>query len=98
VLVTITDRRILLNSILEADVVTDTDYCSFGMNIPRRTFSANSTSYRYGFNGKEKSDEISGGAVSFEASIYDSRIGRFFSTNPKEVEYGWQSTYVYFKN
>jgi RHS repeat-associated protein len=66
---------------MEADVVTATDYYPFGMSMPGRTYIANSSSYRYGFNGKEKSPEISGGALSFEARIYDSRIGRFFTVD-----------------
>jgi RHS repeat-associated protein len=80
-------------------------YYPFGMTMPGRTVtlsaangSTSQSAYRYGFNGKEKSDEISSGAVSFEARIYDSRIGRFFSTDPREGEYAWQSTYVYFSN
>ncbi len=72
------------------------------MNMPGRTFQAVTLSgaegYRYGFNGKETSPEISSGAVSFEARIYDSRIGRFFSTDPREGEYAWQSTYVFAHN
>jgi RHS repeat-associated protein len=54
--------------------------------------------YRYGFNGKEKDIEVFNGCIAFEARIYDSRIGRFFSADPRESEYAWQSTYVYFKN
>ncbi|MDP2174463.1 MAG: RHS repeat-associated core domain-containing protein [Bacteroidota bacterium] len=54
--------------------------------------------YRYGFNGKEKDNEVFNGCIAFEARIYDSRIGRFFSADPREMEYAWQSTYVYFKN
>jgi RHS repeat-associated protein len=53
---------------------------------------------RYGFNSKEKDNEVFNGCIAFEARIYDSRIGRFFSTDPREMEYAWQSTYVYFKN
>jgi|GEM_PF-5140728 len=65
--------------------------------MPGRVYSTGSE-YRYGFNGKEKSDEISSGAITFEARVYDSRIGRFFSRDPRETEYPWQSTYVYFGN
>jgi RHS repeat-associated protein len=54
--------------------------------------------YRYAYNGKEKDNEVFNGCIAFEARIYDSRIGRFFSTDPREMEYAWQSTYVYFKN
>jgi RHS repeat-associated protein len=82
----------------KADVITAGDYAPFGMALVGRKYSVGAGQYRYGFNGKENSDEIYSGAVSFEARIYDSRIGRFFSTDPRESEYAWQSTYVYFSN
>ncbi len=103
VLVTISDRIIKAGTVgntatyLTADVKTATDYYPFGMAMPGRTYTAG-TAYRYGFNGKENSAEINSGAVTFEARIYDSRIGRFFSTDPRQGEYAWQSTYVYFSN
>jgi RHS repeat-associated protein len=57
-------------------------------------------SYRFGFNGKEQDDEVSGKGhtIAFEARVYDSRLGRFFSTDPREGEYAWQSPYAYFGN
>ncbi len=56
--------------------------------------------YRYGFNGKEKDNEVNvdGGDYGFEARIFDSRIGKFLSTDPRQMEYLWQSPYAYFKN
>ncbi|MCB9251555.1 MAG: L,D-transpeptidase family protein [Flavobacteriales bacterium] len=56
--------------------------------------------YRFGFNGKENDDEIKGEGnfVAYELRIYDSRLGRWFSTDPREREYAWQSTYSYFNN
>lgn len=41
--------------------------------------------YRYGFNGKEKGDEISNDDYDFGARIYDGRIGRFLSVDSKEI-------------
>lgn len=40
--------------------------------------------YRYGFNGKEKDDEINvnGGDYDFGERIYDSRLGRWLSVDP----------------
>jgi len=41
--------------------------------------------YRFGFNGQEKDDEITGitgSHLDFDARIYDSRIGRFISADP----------------
>ncbi|MDP2176228.1 MAG: RHS repeat-associated core domain-containing protein [Bacteroidota bacterium] len=62
--------------------------------------SVNGKRYRYGFNGKEKDNETygEGNAYDFGARIYDSRLGRFLSSDPKEMEYPWQSTFAYFKN
>ncbi|MBO6518337.1 MAG: LysM peptidoglycan-binding domain-containing protein [Bacteroidia bacterium] len=56
--------------------------------------------YRFGFNGKELDDEVAGkgNTIAFEARIYDSRLGRFFTGDPRESEYPWQTTYAYFKN
>lgn len=67
----------------------------FGSIVESRSWKGD---YRYGFNGKETDSETFEGVVAYEARIYDSRIGRFFSTDPREAEYAWQSTYVYFMN
>jgi RHS repeat-associated protein len=56
--------------------------------------------YCFGFNGKELDNEVSGSGntIAYEARIYDSRLGRFLSTDPWEYKYAWQSSYAYFKN
>ena len=66
--------------------------------MPGRTF--NSTSYKYGFNGKEKLDEMSvdGGDVDFDARIYDSRTGRFLSVDPDAPKYPFMSPYCFAAN
>jgi RHS repeat-associated protein len=63
-----------------------------------RNFS--SPSYRYGFNGKEKIDEINGAGneIDFGARIYDSRLGRFLSLDPKAREFAYWSPYSYAGN
>ena len=67
------------------------------MQMPGRQYS-NGSSYRYGFGGKEKSDEISGegNAYDFDARMYNPRIGRWFSTDahPK----AFSSPYNYVQN
>ena len=75
-----------------------TNYYPFGMQIPARSYS--SESYRYGFNGKEKIDEISGNGNSYDlgARIYNPLLGKMFSPDPREKEYPWQSTYAYYAN
>ncbi len=74
---------------------TTTNY-PFGMLIKERAYT--SDSYRFGFNGKENDNEIFSGCIAFEARIFDSRLGRFFSTDPWESKYYWQTPYAYFKN
>ena len=74
------------------------NYYPFGMLMEERSYTATAKGYRFGFNGKEMDDETFDGAIAFEARIYDSRLGRFFSTDPWEHKYAWQSTYSYYKN
>ncbi len=74
---------------------------TFGSPLFGRTYQAESLSgYRYSFNGKEKDDETygEGNCIAYEARIYDSRLGRMFSTDPREMEYAWQTPYAYFSN
>ena len=88
VLVTITDRKI--NSVItlsgisdyEADITSISDYYPFGMAMEGRGYSAKN--YRYGFNGQEKDDEVSGEGNSMTAEFwqYDSRLGRRFNLDP----------------
>ena len=70
------------------------------MTIKEREWSDTSFNYRFGFNGKESDDEVSGegNTIAFEARIYDSRLGRFFTTDPWQHRYAWQTPYAYFAN
>lgn len=103
VLAVISDKRIpicvadTLNHYI-ADVISMTDYSAFGAPLAGRSF--NGGKYRYGFNGKEKDDEVvgAGNCIAYELRIYDPRLGRFNSIDPRQREYPWQSTYAYFKN
>jgi len=74
------------------------NYYPFGMQMPGRTFS--NGQYRWGFNGYENDNEVkgNGNSIDFGARVYDPRISRFFSPDPKEDEYTWQSTYVFAAN
>ena len=63
--------------------------------------NASSSDYRYGFNGKEKDDEIdgvTGSKLDFGARIYDSRLGRFMTTDPYESTFSAISPYSYALN
>lgn len=83
---------------LTADVVSATDYYAFGAIMPGRNFSSNT--YRYGFNGKEKDDEVkgSGNSLDFGARIYDPRTGRWLTLDPKVAKYPGFSGYNFALN
>jgi RHS repeat-associated protein len=90
VLVTVSDKRIAVDSdndgiinYYSADVVTATDYYPFGMTMPGRKYTQPASSYRYGFNGQENSDEIAAGLTTAMYWEYDSRIGRRWNVDPK---------------
>lgn len=53
--------------------------------MPGRFFTANSSGYRYGFNGQEKSNEIEANGNSYTAEFwqYDARIVRRWNLDPK---------------
>lgn len=56
--------------------------------------------YRFGFNGKEKTDEISGvgNHLDFKYRGYDPRTGRFWSVDSLFKDYPWNSTYCFAEN
>jgi len=67
----------------------------FGAPMPGRNYT--SGSYRYGFNGMEKDDEISGNGNSYttEYRPYDPRLGRWLSLDPLMSKYPDWSPYVF---
>lgn len=68
------------------------------MAMPGRTHAVGGHKYKYGFNGKELDDEIAEGDYDFDERMYDSRIGRFFSTDPCEEDYPSFSPYCFAAN
>ena len=56
--------------------------------------------YRYGFNGQEKDDEVSGSGnrVNFKFRSYDPRIGRFFAVDPLAKTYPMLTPYQFASN
>jgi RHS repeat-associated protein len=79
-------------------VISATDYYAFGSPVPGRSFAIGS--YRFGFQGMEKDNEVSGfgNVINFGARPYDSRIGRWLSTDPVETKYPSLSTYHFSNN
>ena len=57
-------------------------------------------SYRYGLNGMEQDDEVKGRGNSYSTYFrsYDSRLGKWLSTDPLSVKFPWQSPYAAFDN
>jgi RHS repeat-associated protein len=57
----------------------------FGMIMPERTWSSDSVSYGFGFNGQMKDDEIYGAGNSYTAEYwqYDARLGRRWNVDPR---------------
>ncbi|OYU94738.1 MAG: hypothetical protein CFE21_13685 [Bacteroidetes bacterium B1(2017)] len=56
--------------------------------------------YRFGFNGKEADNEINGTGndYDFGARIYDARLGRWLSLDPKQISYPSLSAYNFTMN
>lgn len=56
--------------------------------------------YSYGFNGKEKDDEVkgSGNSIDFGERMYDTRLGRWLSIDLKVRKYPFVSPYCYAVN
>jgi len=83
------------------EVVSANDYYPFGSVEPYRTYAeAGSTDYRFGFNGKEKDDEIKGpgNQIDYGERAYDPRVGRFLSLDPLEQSYPWYTPYQFAGN
>jgi RHS repeat-associated protein len=72
----------------------------FGMAMGNRKFVQTNKNYRYGFNGKEKDNEVKGegNAYDFGTRIYDSRLGKFFSTDPMTVINPGESPFAFAGN
>jgi RHS repeat-associated protein len=105
VLAVITDRRIQACGAgdvmyYNAQVVSVSDYYPFGMGIKEREWKDSTFSYRFGFQGQEGDDEVSGkgNSYAFKYRIHDPRLGRFLSVDPLSKSYPWNSPYAFSEN
>jgi RHS repeat-associated protein len=66
--------------------------------MPGRNIS--SSTYRYGFNGKENENEVKGpgNQLDYGKRIYDTRLGKFLSVDPLTESYPWYSPFQYASN
>ncbi|SDT36912.1 RHS repeat-associated core domain-containing protein [Mucilaginibacter mallensis] len=96
VLATVSDRRLLQSNGWTADITSAQNYYPFGMPEPGVATGA----YRYGYNGKEKDNEIfgDGNAYDYGSRFYDPRIGRWLSADPLAGRYPSFSPYNYSLN
>jgi RHS repeat-associated protein len=68
------------------------------MLVPRRNGSLES--YKYGFQGQEKDDEIKGegNSLNYTFRMHDPRVGRFLSLDPLSPQYPNNSPYAFSEN
>ena len=99
VLVTISDKKVpdttsTGNQAYLPDIVSATDYYPFGAQIPSR--KVNTSAYGHGFQGREKDNELKGEGNSyyFKERMYDPRVGRWLSVDPKAGKFPSMSPYV----
>ena len=105
VLLTLTDRHTPIYSgiggafaFYRPEVASAQDYYPFGMIMPRRNYR--DTSFRFGFNNKEKDDEVYGigNSIDYTKRILDPRLGRFLSVDPLTNSYPWYTPFQFAGN
>jgi predicted chitinase len=103
--VVINDRKTPVNSGnatvgYKAQVVSVSDYYSFGSEIAERTYEVVKPLYRFGFQAQEKDNEIygKGNTYYFKFREHDARIGRFWSVDPLAAKYPHYSPYQFSGN
>ncbi len=93
--------RVIVSDQKQADasakVQSYSNYYAFGMEMPGMQYADNQA-YRYGYNGKEKENELNEQNYDFGARIYDSRIGKWLSTDPLEKKFISNSPYHFCLN
>jgi RHS repeat-associated protein len=107
VLATLSDKKEGIDENLDGvvdyylpDLTTAQCYYAFGSLMPGRNYSAGEKGYRFGFNGKEKDDEVKGegNQQDYGMRIYDGRLGRFLSEDPLTKSYPSWSPYPFAMN
>ncbi len=61
---------------------------------------ANTSDYRYGFQGQEMDDEVKGegNSLNYTFRMHDPRVGRFLSLDPLSAQYPHNSPYAFAEN
>ena len=103
VLVTVSDKPIYKVSsatiFFQTEITSSSDYYPFGAPIQGRS-AAFGGEYRFGFNGQEKDDEISGegNSIDFGNRLHDALLGRFLSVDRLIHQTPQFSSYFYAGN
>ncbi len=81
-----------------AEIMSFADYSPYGTLLGSRHGDDNT--YRYGFQGQERDDEIkgAGNSYNYEYRMHDPRIGRFFAIDPLAAKYPWYTPYQFSGN
>lgn len=101
---TVSDVKTYSGSGYRAKVLSAQHYYAFGMQMPNKSFNLPSYSslnrYRFGFNGMERDDEVSGQGNQYDYGMrmYSSRLGRFLSVDRLSAKRPYLSTYLYASN
>jgi len=82
----------------KGDILSSQEYYPFGSLMPGRESSTDG--YRYGFNGKEMDNEVSGIGNQYDYGfrIYNPRLGKFLSVDPLSSSYPWYTPYQFAGN
>lgn len=80
-------------------MIQSAEYSAYGCELPGWNYHS-VLGYRYGFQGQEHDDEITGTStqIAFKYRIEDARIGRFFSIDPLTASYPHYSSYSFSGN
>ena len=100
VLATVSDRKLVDTTAAPTankyrpDIVSATGYYPYGSQLPGRNESTGI--FGHGFQGREKDDELKGEGNSyyFKERMYDPRLGRWLSVDPKAKKFPGQSPYI----
>jgi RHS repeat-associated protein len=103
VLLTLTDRHIPVYvlggfALYKPEVASAQDYYPFGMEMVGRAY--NPALYRFGYNNKEKDDEVKGAGNQIDYGMrgFDPRLGRFPSPDPLTQKFPGFTPYAYAMN
>ncbi|MCG8641797.1 MAG: hypothetical protein MI862_18855, partial [Desulfobacterales bacterium] len=98
VMTVITDNIGMEQDSVWASVVSTSDYYPFGLGMGGRSFS--DSTYRYGFNAKEKDSQGEFGLTAYDYGfrIYNPAIARFLSVDPLTKKYPMLTPYQFASN